>query len=169
MSYTLEQFAADCRAALLEDDGPGGLEQVRVFVEQACRDDRFVETHLGPANSSPRQVLYEDPELGFCILAHVHTGARSSPPHDHGPNWAIYGQATGRTTMTDWECVRRPSGDEPGLVKAVRSYDLEPGMARAYRIGDLHSPHREAETRLIRIEGRNMDGVARDAYMVAGD
>jgi hypothetical protein len=28
----------------------------------------------------------------------------------------------------------------------------------------LHSPARDGETRLIRIEGRNMDGVQRDKY-----
>ena len=169
MSYTLDQFAADCRAALLADDGPDGLEVVRRHVEQACRDQEFVATHLGPDNEAPRRVLYEDPELGFCILAHVHSGASNSPPHDHGPSWAIYGQAAGTTTMTDWKCLQRPAEDSPGLVEEVCRYDLSPGMARAYAVGALHSPKREGETRLIRIEGRNLESFVRDAYMVAAE
>jgi hypothetical protein len=40
-------------------------------------------------------------------------------------------------------------------------------MAKAYDIGVLHSPKRDSTTRLIRIEGKNMDGVKRDAYEVA--
>ena len=49
----------------------------------------------------------------------------------------------------------------------VKTYELTPGMAYAYQVGDLHSPHRTESTKLIRIEGMNMDGVQRDAYMVA--
>ena len=169
MSYTLEQMAEECRTALRNDPGRDGIEIARQCVEKACADETFVATHLGPDNEEERKVLYEDPELKFCILAHVHTGARGSPPHDHGPSWAIYGQAVGSTEMTDWRCVKKPDADTPGLVKQVRTYTLDPGMACAYQVGDLHSPYRAGETRLIRIEGINMAGVHRDAYMVAPD
>jgi hypothetical protein len=37
-------------------------------------------------------------------------------------------------------------------------------MAHVYNEGDLHSPRRDGPTRLIRIEGRNMDKVARLRY-----
>jgi hypothetical protein len=37
-------------------------------------------------------------------------------------------------------------------------------MAHVYNEGDLHSPTREGPTRLIRIEGTNMDRVKRLAY-----
>ena len=46
-------------------------------------------------------------------------------------------------------------------------YDLKPGMAKYYDVGQLHSPRREATTRLVRIEGMNLDGVKRDTYEVA--
>jgi hypothetical protein len=39
-----------------------------------------------------------------------------------------------------------------------------PGMAHVYNEGDLHSPRREGPTRLIRLEGTNMDKVRRVAY-----
>ena len=73
MAYTLDQIVADCRAALIQDTGAVGRNAVRKFVELACLDDGFVATHLGPDNDTPRQVLYEDDELGFCILVHVAT------------------------------------------------------------------------------------------------
>ena len=167
MSYTLNQFADDCREALEADPGPDGLEQVRQAVSKACNDHDFVSQHLGPDNNEPRKVLYEAPNLGFCILAHVYTGERGSPPHDHGPSWAVYGQAAGKTEMTDWKCLKKPTPDEPGLVEKVKTYTLEPGMAYAYQIGELHSPYRKDTTKLIRVEGINMDNVTRDTYMVA--
>ena len=102
-------------------------------------------------------MLYEDPELGFCILGHVYQGAKDSNPHDHGPSWAIYGQARGETVMTDYEPVARPGEGKPGKARRIKDYTLKPGMAYLYNEGDLHSPRRDGPTRLIRIEGKNMD------------
>ena len=167
MGYTLEQLAADCHAAIDSDNGPDGRETVRRHIEIALKDRDFVAAHLGPDNDTPRKVLYEDPEYGFCILAHVYEGAKGSNPHDHGPSWAIYGQAEGVTEMTEWRKLKAPDGDEPGVVEPVRVYDLEPGMAACYNEGDLHSPRREDTTRLIRVEGINLDGVKRDRYVAA--
>ena len=43
----------------------------------------------------------------------------------------------------------------------TRTYKLTPGVAHVYNEGDLHSPKRVDSTRLIRIEGRNMEKVKR--------
>ena len=138
---------------------------MRQCVEKALKDQAFVDTYLGEDNESERKVLYEDPDFKFCILAHVYKGTKGSNPHDHGDSWAIYGQAKGVTTMTDWEKVEPPRDGDPGKVRKARSYDLKPGMAKAYGVGVLHSPSRTEETRLIRIEGRNLAGVKRDKYV----
>ena len=165
MGYTLESFAADCRAALDRDPGFAGREEVRKYTEKACADQEFVATHFGPDNMTPRKILYEDDKHKFCILAHVYEGAKGSPPHDHGPSWAIYGQADGITTMTDWEKLEEPRNGEPGKVRQGKVYDLPPGVAYLYNEGDLHSPSREATTRLVRIEGQDLTGGARDRYV----
>ena len=167
MSYTLEQFAADCHAALSADPGPAGREQVRRAVARACGDADFVATHLGPDNTAERKILYQDPELGFCILAHVYQGAKASEPHDHESTWAIYGQAAGVTMMVDWRAVEKPRDGKPGKAERVREYKLQPGDAHVDQEGELHSPERNGPTRLIRIEGKNMDGVKRDKYVPA--
>jgi hypothetical protein len=163
MAYTLEQFAADCHAALKADPGPGGREKVRALVTQALKDPAFVATYI-PDGTPERKVLYEDPEFGFTILAHGYTGAKGSKPHDHGPSWAIYGQAAGETIMTDWECLARPTETAPGKAKHIRDYVMRPGDAYLYDIGVLHSPERKGATRLLRIEGMNMDRVKRLPY-----
>lgn len=168
MSYTLEQLSADCRAAIDKDPGPAGRDEVRQYIAKACADPEFVAQHLGPDNTVPRQVIYEDDKHKFCILAHVYEGAKGSNPHDHGPSWAIYGQADGVTTMTDWIKVEPPEGDAPGKVKQGKVYDLTPGIAYLYNEGDLHSPSRAATTRLIRVEGQNLAGVKRDKYEAVG-
>ena len=163
MGMTLEQFAAECRQILEHDPGPGGRRKVCAVVQAALRDDAFVARHLGD-DVPERKILYEDPALGFCILAHRYQGAKESAPHDHGPSWAIYGQARGETIMSDWTVLEPAAEGKPGKVTLERSYALEPGDAHVYNEGDVHSPRREGPTRLIRIEGTNMDRVKRLSF-----
>ncbi len=244
MTYTLEQFSAACRQILKADSGRDGRKKICSLLQEALKDEQFISTHLGD-DVPERKVIYEDPELGFCILAHVYKGAKESQPHDHGPSWAIYpvpqnaphvsagmnpdpklsqergaqpsrifrigvnfpegqtpnpeplfylgsaslplvglwfgtkgtdvspwygvyGQARGETEMSDWELVEAAREGKPGKARKVRTYSLRPGMAHLYNEGDLHSPRRTAPTRLIRIEGTNMDKVRRLPYERVG-
>jgi hypothetical protein len=163
MDAKLEQFASECHRILKEKPGPAGREQIVALLERTLKDEAFVKNNLG-AGVGPRDLLYEDKELGFCVLGHAYQGASESSPHDHGPSWAIYGQAEGETEMTEWEVLEPASADKAGKVRAVKTYVLKPGMACLYNEGQLHSPRREDSTRLIRIEGQNMDRVSRLKY-----
>lgn len=163
MPFTLDTFAARVRAILLERNDPGGREQVAALLQDALHDRAFVES-LFDAQSPERKVVYEDPDLGFCILAHRYTGAKNGPPHDHGPSWAIYGQADGETIMSDWEPAGTGAPGAPAPVRKVRDYALTPGVAHVYNEGAIHAPARSGPTRLVRIEGVNLEGVARGRY-----
>ena len=79
MGHTLEQFSAACHQILTETPGPEGRQQVRALLEDVLRDDGFIAAHLGD-DVPERKVLYEDPALGFCILAHNYKGARRASP-----------------------------------------------------------------------------------------
>lgn len=163
MGYTLEQFAGDIRAALKADAGPAGREKVRELTAKALHDTGFVAACFEKPAVKEREVLFEDAELGFCVCRHVYDGPKGGAPHDHGPTWAIYGQAVGETEMTDWRYVVPPKGDTPGKVEKTRTYSLKPGDAHLYDIGAVHAPLRAGPTRLIRIEGVNTDTVTRTA------
>lgn len=163
MSLTLEQFAAECHRVLTADPGVKGRKQVCALVEEACKDTAFVAQYFGDGVGQ-REILDEDPELGFCVCAHVYHDARESQPHDHGSAWAIYGQAAGETVMSDWALVEPAGEGKLGKVRLVQSYSLKPGMAHLYNEGDLHSPRRDGPTKLLRIEGKNLDKVRRFGY-----
>lgn len=163
MSLTLDSFAARIRAILQQENTPSGRQQVAALLSDALADRPFVES-LFDDNSPERRIAYEDPQLGFCILAHRYTDARQSPPHGHGDSWAIYGQADGETVMTDWALVEPASAGRPGKVRKLREYTLTPGVAHVYNEGDMHAPSRSGPTRLIRIEGTNLEKVARVKY-----
>lgn len=164
MTTTLEQFSTACSGILKADPGPEGRRKVCALLQDALKDAQFVASTLTDATPE-RQVIYEDPELGFCILAHRYEGVKQNvPPHDHGPSWAIYGQASGETTMTDFELVQAATEATPGKARPTRSYKIGPGMAHLYNEGELHAPSRTGSTRLIRIEGTNMDRIKRLKY-----
>jgi predicted metal-dependent enzyme (double-stranded beta helix superfamily) len=164
MGYTLEEFAQACHNALSQDRGAGGRKQVCGLVREVLKDEAFLARYLGD-EVPERKVLYEDSQLGFCILGHVNHGPRESPPHDHGPTWAIYGQARGETRMTDWALVEPAGEEKPGKVRRVREYTLTPGEAHLYNEGELHSPRRDGPTKLLRIEGQNCDKIRRLPYV----
>jgi hypothetical protein len=163
MTYTLTQLAADIRETLKANSGPAGKDKVRGYVSKALTDKAFIARHLKDRaqGAHPREVLYEDPELGFCICGHVHDGPANGFPHDHGSSWAIYGQAAGITEMTDWRIVEKGEGDKPSLVEPVKTYAMKPGDAHLYDVGDVHSPRRDTPVKLVRIEGKNLDHVKR--------
>ena len=163
MDFTLDSFASECRRILKEDSSPVGRGKVRELVQEVLKDEKFLATYLNE-NTPDRQVIYEDPELGFCICAHMSHGAREANPHDHGSSWAIYGQAIGETEMSDWEVLEPAAEDKSGKVRRSRVYSLEPGMAHIYNEGDVHSPKRVTTTGLIRIEGKNTQKMKRLAY-----
>lgn len=163
MSLTLHSFAARVRGILQDNDTPAGRAQVAALLADALKDRAFVESLFDDA-APERKVVYEDPQLGFCILAHRYTDAKAGGPHDHGPSWAIYGQADGETVMTDWVSVGAVPAGGRAKVKKVCEYKLTPGVAHVYNEGDIHAPSRAGASRLIRIEGVNLERVPRGTY-----
>ena len=161
MGYTLGQLATDIRETLKANPMPGAGESVCAHVQRALTDEAFRAENFGADKTEKRSIIHEDPELGFCVCVHVYEGAANTGPHDHGSSWAIYGQAEGVTQMTDWRIVSPVQGDEPARVEPVRTYEMTPGMAHFYPVGAVHSPRREDSTKLLRIEGANLDNVIR--------
>lgn len=163
MNQTLSDLATRCKTLLGETPGPEGRAKVAAMLSDMLADPAKVDA-LVPPSTGERDLLYQDPDLGFCILAHVYGDAKTSSPHDHGSSWAIYAQARGQTEMTDFELVSAASPDTPGTVRATQSYQLRPGDAHVYNEGDLHAPRRDGPTALLRIEGTDMSKVKRLRY-----
>jgi predicted metal-dependent enzyme (double-stranded beta helix superfamily) len=161
MAYDLDQFVSDCRAILGRDPGPAGREQVRVNLERLLANKDFVARYCGEDVPNGLNLLYEDKELGFQVLAHLNGKARVSPPHDHGASWAIYGQATHYTDMIEWE--REDTGGDAGhaKLKPVKKYRLDPGHAGIYQDGTIHSIDYPDQARFVRVTGTNLDRIDR--------
>lgn len=167
MSYDLEQFVADCRSILKRDGGPKGREEVRLRLERLLANADFVEKHCGEKVPRGLKVLYEDPDLGFQVLAHINDKARVSPPHDHGASWAIYGQASHYTDMTEWQREDDRTDPKKAKLKPVKKYRLLPGHAGIYQDGTIHSIDYPDRARFVRVTGTNLDRIARVRFDLA--
>ena len=161
MAYDLKQFIADCRTTLQRDPGPSGREQVRVDLERLLSNPEFIKQYCGDDQPRGLKVLYEDPKLGFQVLAHINDKARVSPPHDHGESWAIYGQATKYTDMSEWEREDDRTDPKHAKLKLKKKYRLTPGHAGIYQDGDIHSIDYPDYARFVRVTGTNLDKITR--------
>ena len=130
---TCARFSGSVTTATVESGSAGGSRR-----SWATPD--FCAQYVGPGNDAGMEQIYEDPELGFCVLAYNMTAPRTSPPHDHGDSWAVYGQAAGHTDMTVWSASGDAGRLEPGA-------DL-PASGRTGR------PVRRARDPLDRVHGR---------------
>ncbi len=166
---TLEILARRLRDAMKASPVPEGAEALCNILGDALKDRAFTAAMLPDRKDGDgvREILYEDPDLGFCICGHVNAGSSIGKPHDHGTTWAIYGQAEGTTEMTDWRIVDEGGDGNPARVVPDRTYTLQVGDAHFYGVGAVHSPKRTRPTRLIRIEGANQDCIPRSNIVEA--
>ena len=161
LTYSLQNLVTDVKTILQRDGIEKGSDQVCYFVQKALMDQNFIPMNLSDRKkgTAEREILYEDPELGFCVCGHVYNQEANGSPHDHGSSWAVYGQAAGETEMTEWEIVKQDNDIK--LVKEIKKYVMKPGDVKFYNVGDVHSPIRKEPVRLLRIEGKNLDNVER--------
>ncbi len=160
MNCTLKEFINKCRVSLTGCLNEQGQDEVLKLVKSVIFDKKLISECFPMGVSDERRVLFEDPELGFCVCGHVYENKKGFP-HDHGPTWAIYGQVSGNTKMTDWERVGAQGSDGSFNAKVSRNYMLRPGDVYLYRVGDIHSASCSELSKVIRIEGENTDKIKR--------
>ena len=160
MTYSLEDFCADTKAILDSEDNRSGRDRVRQNLEKLLGDEAFLASHVGSGQEEGVTQIYEDPNLGFCVLAYNMDAPRTSPPHDHGSSWAVYGQAEGYTDMTIWEAA----GDDPAAIAPVREFRLDPGQAGLFDSGEIHSIQYNEGARFVRVTGVDMSRESRRVY-----
>jgi len=117
--FDLDQFIADCRVALAENQSH---KSVREVVARAVSDPASVLKRLGEPQRSGVQKIYLNGDL---TILNVVWGPRMTvPPHDHRM-WAVIGIYTGREDNIFWR--RLPGGKvEAAGARALCEKDAEP-------------------------------------------
>ena len=107
--FDLEQFVADCRAALVADRSH---KHVREVIGRAVSDPQAVLKALGEPGRADIQTLHHAPDL--TILNVIWGPMMTIMPHNHRM-WAVIGIYTGREDNVFWRRV----ADDPHRVEAA--------------------------------------------------
>lgn len=157
MIYTLDAFCRDTRDILKSDSSRAGVERVRKNMERLVRDAGFVEEYFNDGIKAGARRIYLDPELGFEVLAYRSPNTRTSPAHDHGDSWALYGQVKDYTEMTEWK--RTDAGSDPhhATLEVERKYKLNAGEVGLYWGAQLHSTYTPEGCCYLRVTGTDLE------------
>jgi predicted metal-dependent enzyme (double-stranded beta helix superfamily) len=128
--FDLDQFIADCRAALGADRSH---KLVREVVARALSDPASVLKGLGEPNRAGIQKLCQASDL--TILNVVWAPTMTLTPHNH-QMWAVIGIYTGREDNIFW---RRIPGDPGGRIEAAGARALCVGDAEPLGHNVIHS------------------------------
>lgn len=164
MGYSLDDFCADARAALAADKDSAGREQVRQHLEKLLADADFIAAHLGADREEGMRTVHQDEEQDFVVLTYKMGGPRTSPPHDHGNSWAVYGQVSEYTDMKVYDRTDGGAGAGSASVAENGGRRLNPGEAGLYDVGVIHSIDYPAGARFVRVTGKDLDYVPRLRY-----
>ena len=119
--FDLDQFIADCRAALAQDSSH---KAVREIVARAVADPAAVLKSLGePSRGKIGRLHHSD---GLTILNVVWPPHMTIMPHNH-QMWAVIGVYTGREDNIFWRRLAGDSGKvEAAGAKALSVKDVAP-------------------------------------------
>jgi predicted metal-dependent enzyme (double-stranded beta helix superfamily) len=113
--FDLEQFIADCRAAVSLDPTH---KSVREIVARAVSEPAAVIAHVGVPARAGVQSLYNSAEL--TILNVIWGAGMTIMPHNH-LMWAVIGIYTGREDNIFW---RRLAGEDSSRIEAAGAKSL---------------------------------------------
>jgi predicted metal-dependent enzyme (double-stranded beta helix superfamily) len=169
MTYTLEQFCADTHAALDQAGASlSALEHIGQCLERLLRNQDFVAATFQPDTPAGKRSLYHDAKHDFHVLAHVQTAGKSGSPHSHGSSWAIYGNAAGVTSMTEYRRLN-PDHEPSAVLEVTERYDIGPGQSRVYPPDMIHSTAHPEKAWVIRITGTDLDVLPRYHFKKSTD
>jgi len=122
MMFELDQFIAECRAALAEAERPKALREV---VARAVADTGAVMAHLGEPAVGTVQKLYHAPDL--TILNVLWGPWMTIMPHNHHMA-AVIGVYTGREDNIFWRRIETEAGPriEAAGARSIGSRDCVP-------------------------------------------
>ena len=111
--FDLDQFVADCRAAMAQGAGPKGVREVAA---RAVSDPGALLAALGEPRRAGVNKLHHAPDLTVFNL--VWGPMMTIMPHNHRM-WAVIGIYTGREDNIFWRRVGAEDGGGGGRVEAA--------------------------------------------------
>lgn len=167
MAYDLAQFCEDLRG-ILKADGQAGLPKVAERLQRLLANPEFVAATFSEDLPPGKRELFHDPETDAYVLAHVQAPNKTGQPHSHGASFAVYGNARGTTQMTLWRRVN-PESEERAVLEPAERFSLQPGQARPFPSGAIHSTAQIEGAWVVRVTGTDLDAIPRFRFKKGRD
>lgn len=168
MACDLHTICADTRRALQTVPLDTALPAIAGELAELLANPAFVADTFDEDTPAGKRLLYRDEATGFLVLAHVQPPGKSGAPHDHGASWAVYGNARGRTDMTEYRRINGAQEASAVLTPCAR-YSIQAGQTRAYPSGAIHATAHPELAWVLRITGTDLDTIARYRFRKALD
>ncbi|MGI9409231.1 MAG: hypothetical protein ACR2OV_04100 [Hyphomicrobiaceae bacterium] len=130
MSFDLDQFIADCRAAVNEH---APTKAVREVVARAVSEPSAMLDVLGAPSKGEVQRIHVSDEL--TVINVIWAPGMTIMPHNHNM-WAVIGVYTGREDNIFW---RRIEDDPEGHIEAAGADSIGPGKVVPLGKNIIHS------------------------------
>jgi hypothetical protein len=156
-----DRFTTDL-VATLKARGVAGLTDIAEMLRPLLRD-RDLAAVAFPDESVRKRVLFHDDQTDVYVLAHIHEAGKRGRPHSHGASWAVYGNVTGVTEMTEWR-RSNPESEPHAVLEPIAQYRLHPGDSRAYLPHVIHSTAHPEAAHVIRVTGTDLDHIPRFGF-----
>lgn len=157
MAYTFGEFCADCSRELKADAGEAGRLAVQKHFEKILLHTEFINEALGENPPAGRHIIFVDKETDMNVMVHVMKDAGFAVPHDHGPYWVIYGNATGYTDMKDFKRLDDGSKEGYAELEVSQEYRINPGESSVFDVGDIHSIDYPANSIFVRLTSGDVE------------
>ena len=168
MPCDLDSFCTDTRLALQQQPLASALPLIARRLQDLLANEEFVNACFDEDTPAGKRLLYRDDATGFLVLAHVQPAGKGGAPHDHGASWAVYGNARGRTDMTEYRRVNDAQQAHAVLMPQA-PYSLNSGQTRAYPSGTVHATAHPEKAWVLRITGTDLDEIPRYRFRKALD
>jgi predicted metal-dependent enzyme (double-stranded beta helix superfamily) len=160
MPCDLSTFCCNTRLFLQQQPLPSALPQIALHLQDLLANTAFVNANFDDETPAGKRLLWRDADTGFMVLAHVQPAGKGGAPHDHGASWAVYGNARGRTDMTEYRRVNDALEAHAVWLPQTR-YSLHSGQTRAYPSGTVHATAHPEKAWVLRITGTDLDQIPR--------
>ncbi|GLQ29393.1 MULTISPECIES: hypothetical protein [Roseobacteraceae] len=144
-----EDFIREVRDIYSRVDTPEErFKEIQPHLEKLLQDEELREvSKTWPFRNEPERgyienlLFYEDPDYGFVLNSLLKKPRESTPVHDHGHVWTMYGVLRGKERVIRYERADDGSSDEQADLKVLGEHDVEPGYIDFVRPYEIHVEH----------------------------
>lgn len=149
MLAAVEKFIHEVRDIYARvDSTEERFAEIAPLLKELLKDEELRKaSESWPFRNDPPQgyienlLFYEDPDYGFVLNSLLKKPGESTPVHDHGHVWTMYGVLRGTEKVIRFERADDGTSNERAELKTLADNFVEPGYIDLVRPYEIHVEH----------------------------